>query len=293
MAPTIAIAACERATDLDDDWPLLQPALAERGATATAEVWTDPSVDWASFDLVVIRGTWDYFGRLDEFLAWVRRVGATNRLVNPAPLVEWNTDKRYLMDLEADGVPIVSTSWFPPGQHWRAPIGAAEFVIKPTVSAGGVETARYRPEEYDDADRHVQRVHRGGATVMVQPYLVSVDREGETALIYFDGRFSHAVNKGPLLVPGAGVEDRMWERERITATEPSAAHCEVAEAALSASADRTGTGPATYARVDLMAGPDGCPVVSEVELVEPGLFLRYSPGAIAVARFAEVLVSQL
>ncbi|MDQ6614970.1 MAG: hypothetical protein M3083_09525, partial [Actinomycetota bacterium] len=92
----IAVAACERAPDLDDDWPLLRAELAQRGVTATAAAWSDPLVDWAAFPLVVIRGTWDYFGRLEEFLAWAERVEAGTPLVNPASVVVWNTDKRYL-----------------------------------------------------------------------------------------------------------------------------------------------------------------------------------------------------
>src|ERR1700738_943424 len=111
MGPTIGVATCARAPDLDDDWPLLRAALAGRGVEATAAAWTDPTVEWSKFDLVVIRGTWDYVGRLEEYLAWVGQVATGTRLVNPAPVVAWNVDKRYLNDLAGRGVPVVATTF--------------------------------------------------------------------------------------------------------------------------------------------------------------------------------------
>jgi glutathione synthase/RimK-type ligase-like ATP-grasp enzyme len=165
-----------------------------------------------------------------------------------------------------------------------------EFVVKPTVSAGGFETARYRPGDCDEAEQHVRRLHQAGHTVMVQPYVASVDSEGETALVYLGGRFSHAINKAQLLVAGAGVDDQLWENERITISRPSDAQRHVAEVALAAS--ETLTAPTTYARVDLVTTPGVGPAVSEIELVEPGLFLRYAADT-APARFADVLVGLL
>ncbi len=292
MRSTIGVATCARAPDLDDDWPLLAAELEQRGAATAALAWTDPSADWAAFDLVVIRGTWDYFGQLAEYRAWVERVAAVTRLVNPAPVVNWNLDKRYLVDLADDGVPVVATSFLTaPGglSEWEPPAG--EFVVKPAVSAGGFETARYRPSDAAAAREHVARLLRAESTVMVQPYLASVDREGETAMIYLGGRYSHAINKGALLRAGAGIEERLWEREKITLMEPSAGQCRVADTALASVARRTGCPMLTYARVDLLTDAHGSPVVSEVELVEPGLFLRYAPGS--VERFADVLVANL
>jgi hypothetical protein len=269
----IAVAACAELPELDDDWALLRDALAGVGLKGTAQVWTDPSVDWRAFDLVLVRGTWDYVARLGQFIDWVTAVGDQTRLVNPAPVLRWNSDKRYLADLAAAGVPIVPTAWVGPGQAWEPP--GAEFVIKPTVSAGGFETARYRVDDLAAARQHVARLHERGSTVMVQPYQAAVDEQGETALIYLAGQFSHAVRKGPLLQLGAGVVDQLWQREQITATEPTDLELDVAEGALAA-AHRIG-GPITYARVDLVTGTDAA--VLELELIEPSLFLDTSPGA--------------
>jgi glutathione synthase/RimK-type ligase-like ATP-grasp enzyme len=284
----IAAAACARLPELDDDWVLLRAALSQRGVAATAEVWNNPAVDWASYDLVVVRGTWDYFGRLDEFLAWIDQVGTASRLVNPAPVLRWNTDKRYLTDLAAASVPIVPTAWVLPGAAWSPPEG--EFVVKPSVSAGGFETARYRPGEVGSARRHVERLHEAGYVAMVQPYVPSVDRDGESALIYLGGRFSHAINKAALLKAGRGVVDELWSDQRITPSEPSAAERRIAEAALAAVQEVTGAA-VSYARVDLLPDPELGPAVIELELIEPALFLDRAAGA--ADRFAEVLAALL
>jgi glutathione synthase/RimK-type ligase-like ATP-grasp enzyme len=274
----IAVAACAEHPKLDDDWVFLRDALADVGLAGSAQVWTDPAVDWRAFDLVLVRGTWDYVGRLGEFIDWVTAVGDQTRLVNPAAVLRWNSDKRYLADLAAAGVPIVPTLWVGPGQEWQPP--GAEFVIKPTVSAGGFETARYGIDDLAAARQHVARLHERGSTVMVQPYQAAVDERGETALIYLGGQFSHAVRKGPLLQLGAGVVDELWQREQITAAEPTDLELDVAEGALAA-AHRIG-GPITYARVDLVPGTDAALLdvaVLELELIEPSLFLDTSPGA--------------
>jgi hypothetical protein len=285
--PRLAAASCARLPHLDDDWLLLREALADRGIEGTTAVWDDDTVDWASFDLVVIRGTWDYFSRLEEFLRWARAVSAATRLLNPLSVVEWNTDKRYLRDLAALSVPIVATTWVEPGEEWSPPAG--EFVVKPTVSAGAFETARYRPDEIAEARAHLARLHQGGRVAMVQPYVASVDDEGETAMMYFGGQYSHAVNKAALLRPGRGVVEALWADMRITPTTASAAQHAVAVAALAAAARVTE--PAAYARVDLLTDHENGPVVIEVELVEPALFLQDAPGS--AARLAEAISQRL
>lgn len=283
--PHLAVATCEAYPDLDDDWPPLRAALADLGVTATACVWTDPTVDWSAFDAVVVRGIWDYLHRPDALGAWIEAVDAVTRLANPGAVLTWNLDKRYLADLAADGVPVVPTVWVEPGRSWEPPAG--EFVIKPVISAGGHETARYGSSDADaDAARaHVQRLAERGTVAMAQPYLPGVDGEGETALIYLGGRFSHAIRKGPLLAPGEGVVVALHDREVISARTPTTAQLAIAERALAAATARTGT--TTYARVDLVPGFDGAPMLLELELLEPALFLGYDEGA--VDRFARVL----
>lgn len=261
----VALATCAAWPDLDEDGPSLRSALADEGLDVEVHAWDADGVDWSAFDLVVIRSTWDYWDRLEGYLAWARSVP---RLANPADVVVWNTDKAYLRELEAAGIPVVPTTWLRPGDCVVLP--ATRFVVKPGVSAGARDTAAY--EAADPAARaHVDALLAAGRTVLVQPYVDAVDTAGETSVLVFDGRVSHAARKAAVLVPGAGVPELgSW---RVEACEPTA---EEVDLALRVTAGRD----LLYARVDLLPGP----LVLEVELTEPSLFLRHAPGA--AARFA-------
>jgi len=215
--PQVAIAACRAfegadATDVypDPDRPLLSAALAVAGADAMSISRDCEDLDWERFDLVVINSTWDSVDRPQEFLRWARRAARATTLMNPLPAIEWNIDKTYLRSLESRGVPIVATEWLVDAERWKPP--TYEFVVKPSISAGGRQTARYQPDEAPLAVAHVRQLLGCGHTVMVQPYMTSVDTEGETKLVFIEGEFSHAVRIGPLLGAGEGVIDRRWER---------------------------------------------------------------------------------
>jgi glutathione synthase/RimK-type ligase-like ATP-grasp enzyme len=264
----VALATCAALPDLHEDDVLLLDALRARGADARPAVWDDPGVDWAAADLVVVRDTWDYVDRLPEFLAWAGRVP---RLANPAAVLRWNTDKRYLTQLREAGVPVVPTTWLEPGERYAPPAG--EHVVKPVVSAGARDTARYAAGE--DSMPHVDRLLGQGRAVMVQPYLAAVDDDGETALLFVDGAFSHAARKAPVLAPGTGHPDDVAITPRLPAQEQR----DVAQAALTAAAAAMRLAePLLYARVDLLPTPSG-PVVVELELAEPSLFLFTDSGA--------------
>lgn len=280
--PAVALATCATLPDLDPDDRLLLEPLEQAGLAPTPAVWDDPTVDWAAFDLVVVRNTWDYAARRDEFVAWARRVP---RLANPAPVVEWNTEKRYLRHLDAAAVPVVPTTWVEPGEEWTPP-EQGEWVVKPAVSAGSRDTGRYDCSDASVrtlAAGHVARLQAAGRIAMVQPYLGSVDTYGETALIYLGGEYSHAIRKGPMLRgPDHGVAE-LYVQEHITPRTPSPAQRAVADAALRA----VPFPPADllYARVDLLDTGAG-PVVIELELAEPSLFVgtaAKAPGKFAAA----------
>ncbi|MFC4115888.1 ATP-grasp domain-containing protein [Nonomuraea zeae] len=254
--------------DSDDE---LQPVLAawrEAGIEGRAERWDDPAADWSAYDAVIVRSVWDYIFRREEFLAWARRVESVTRLLNPHAVLEANTDKTYLRDL---GVPVVPTHWSSDGlPDWP------EYVVKPTVSGGARDTTR-------TADREEARVlaaalEAAGRTPMVQPYLDMVESEGETSLLYFNGRFSHAVRRNPMLAPGMTMADNA----RAHLRPPAPDQVELAEKVLAAVPHAL-----LYARIDLVRLPDGAPVVMEVELTEPYLFLGHDQGA--AARFAGAL----
>jgi len=288
VARRVAVAASAEFPELRPDWPLLRQALAERGITATTQVWTDPHADWDDLDLVVANGAWDNIHQPEAFLAWAERVAASTSVVNSPATLRWNMDKRYLAALDRAGVPTVPTRWVEDVHDLDVLVAPAEdFVVKPTVSGGGYLTARYGPEpaERDEARAHVTRLLEAGVAAMVQPYLSDIDVEAERGLVFLGGRFSHAIRKGPLLPPGTRAGPGLYNDQVITPIESTATQREVAAHALDV-AERL-LGPSTYARVDLVPLDDGRPAVLELELLDPALFIEYYPGA--APRFAEVL----
>lgn len=270
---TIALVSAAPFRDLDDDLPLLLDAAAARGLDAVITSWDDPAVDWAAYDTVIVRSCWDYISRREEFLAWTASVP---NLHNSHDVISWNTDKVYLRQLEAAGVPIIETRWdVAPGDD----IGEhAEWVVKPTVSAGSRDTARWTSR--DDVYAHSAELVAAGRTSMTQPYIASVDDEGETAMLFFGGQFSHAIRKGAILAKGEGVrQDRDGRGENPMARTPTDAQHAIAAQALAATDQILGrAAELMYARVDLVTAADGSPLVIELELTEPSLFLPWSDG---------------
>ncbi|CCK30269.1 hypothetical protein BN159_5890 [Streptomyces davaonensis JCM 4913] len=260
----------------DRDLPVLREALAAAGAGADVVHWDDDTVDWAAYDLALIRSTWDYSWRTAEFVAWAERCGKVTRLANPAAIVRWNTDKRYLGELGEVGVPVVSTRYLPPGAAPDLP-DEHEYVIKPTSGAGARYAARYTPDRHEAAVRHLARMHDEGFTAMVQPYVRSIDTRGERALQFFGGRLLHASRKQAVLAPGAAFDAQKVAHPGLEPWTATEAELAVAERALAAVPDAHGL---LYARVDLVDGEDGEPRVMELELVEPNLFLFLHPGSV-------------
>ncbi len=297
MTARIAIATAAEFPDLDEDGPALLAALAEQDVEAEPAVWTDDGVEWQSYDLVVVRCTWDYQSRHREFLDWADRVTSVTTLANPADVLAWNTTKTYLRVLREAGLPVVPTDWLDPGDAFVVP-PAGEYVVKPAVSAGSRDTNRYVTGEHDElATAHVDGLLAAGRTVMVQPYLAEVDTYGETALFYFAGAFSHAVRKGPLLTPAMELVAGAFAPETIEPREPTPAERAAAEQVLDSLA---ALAPASreqlvYARVDLVPGPDGAPVLLELELAEPSMFLVHdgTGGTASAKRFATAIRAAL
>ena len=285
----VALVTCRDFDRLDADDRLVIPELAIRGVHAEPIVWNDPTVDWERFDLAVVRSTWDYVDSRDDFLAWARSVP---RLANRAEVLEWNTDKRYLRELADAGVPVVPTEWFDRGDAFRLP-ERGEYVVKPSVGAGGRDAGRFDlavPAERELAQKHGQRLLDRGATVMVQPYLRAVDEVGETALLHFGDELSHAIRKSALLSGAETEVAGLFREERIERREPSASEIETAAAVLRAVPPGLSEG-LLYARVDLIPDADGRPVLLELELSEPSLFLAH--GSRAAAQFAAAISAHM
>lgn len=237
----------------------------------------DAEVDWSRFDGVIVRGTWDYVDDRDGFLSWAASVAAVTRLANPLHVLRWNTDKRYLRELAAAGVPVVETQWSDSGRSISWPEG--EFVVKPAVSAGARNSARHTSAESGRA--HVDAIVAAGGVAMVQPFMPTVETAGETGTYVVGGAVTHAIRKMGMLDPGTGPDtdrsDAQVERVGPTPVDPVLARfaLEVLEAA---------PGPCLYARVDTAPGPDGKPLLMELEVTEPYLFLEHAPAA--AAKFA-------
>lgn len=287
MVVSIALATAREVPDLDDEARQLREALRSRGAACEAAVWDDEAVDWAGYDLVVVRCTWDYAERVGEFLAWAERVATVTRLENSLAHLRFTTDKHYLQVLAEHGVPVVPSAFLEPGQAPEHEYLGTEHVVKPAVSAGSRGTLRLGPEESDASRAHAASLLDAGRSVLVQPYLADVDTAGETAMVLLGGEFSHAMRKGALLELGAGLVEGLYAQEEMSPRDPSAAELRVAEQAMAAVAHAV-PGGTTYARVDLLPTADG-PLVLEVELAEPSLFLDHVPGA--AERAAEAVLA--
>jgi hypothetical protein len=283
----IAISGCRRTDDAapddlypDADAPHLLTAFRSLGVPSMMVSWDDPSIPWGRFSQVVVSSTWDSVDRPEDYLAWARHVSSVTTLVNPLEIIEWNLDKTHQRDLEAAGVPIVPTEWVAPGDGW-APPATFEFVVKPSISAGGRSTARYAPGDRA-AVEHVEGLHGQGQTVMIQPYLEAIDVEGEVNIVFFGGAFSHAVRKRPVLQIGERPVERPWERMSWAGVvTPTEREMHVANAAIATTRERFGKYP-IYGRVDLISGPTATPIVLEVELIDPYLSLDMEPAAATV-----------
>jgi hypothetical protein len=240
--PRIVLAGCPQQVAGDGDDAGLVAALRHRGLHARWLSWDDPDVGRA--DLVILRATHDYAGRLDEFLAWT--TGVSN-LLNPPAVVGWNVDRRYLGDLADRGVPTVSGEVFAPGDRVRLPRNGHVFV-SPTIGTG-----TRRCNDRSTAAAYTAELHAAGRSVLVQPAAAA----GETVLIFLGGEPSHAF---------ANAADAF-------AAEPDFEIWDVGSAAMGAAAAQVGIGPAEllYARAHVVGDP---PRLLELQLVDPSLGWR-------------------
>ncbi|MGW5705206.1 ATP-grasp domain-containing protein [Amycolatopsis japonica] len=287
MSGSAIFVACSTLPEGDGDEHAVPEALADLGFKTRWAAWDDTTVDFGAADIVVLRATWDYAERHDEFLSWTESVPA---LSNSAEVVRWNTDKSYLAELGDAGVAVVPTTLIAPDDKVPSwPKG--EFVLKPAIGAGSRGAGRFTAG--DAAAAHLSGLQADGNTVLLQPYQSSVDSEGEIALVYFGGVYSHAFSKAAML--GRELDESgLYVTEKLAPVQPAAGFRALAEDALDATAALLGILRAEllYARVDLVAGPDGRPLLLELELVEPSLGFRQTDAA-AAWRFASAVRQQL
>lgn len=271
----VALVTGSRLEQEDADEAPLAEALRARGHQPGVAVWDDPALDWSAFDAALIRSTWDYYRRRDEFVAWAFRAGAATRLFNPPELVRWTTHKFYLRELERGGAPVVPTEFLEAGSGadlaaLMSARGWESVVVKPAVSADSFATLRAGRGDPAEGQAHLDR-HLPARDMMVQAYMPAVSEPGERCLVAIDGRLSHAVRKrslflggrhaGPEGLPVAIADDEAAAARAILALVPG--------------------GVPLYARIDLVRDPAGRPRLMELELAEPSLFFAEGPGSAA------------
>ncbi|MQA07636.1 MAG: hypothetical protein GEU98_03610 [Pseudonocardiaceae bacterium] len=284
MSARVLLVACEEMPEGDGDEHALPEALGALDIHAEWVAWGEGEV---TADLVVLRASWDYDARRAEFLEWCASVP---RLANAVEVVRWNTDKAYLAELAADGVATVPTELVRPGETPDWPSG--DVVVKPTIGAGSRGVGRFDAGQRDAAAEHLAALHASGHAALVQPFQSDVDIAGETALVYFGGVYSHAFHK----VVGLSTmsESDLYADETLKATEPSAACRRLGEDTLDAASARLGIRRADllYARVDVLRGSDGGPVLLELELTEPSVGFAVADAG-APLRFASAIRAAL
>jgi glutathione synthase/RimK-type ligase-like ATP-grasp enzyme len=290
----IVLVTARPARGLDEDEPPLNMALQRLGCSVQIAEWDDAGVDWGAFDGALMRSAWDYAERATEFLTWVERAARLTQILNPPPVIRWNIDKHYLAELAKAGVAIVPSLFIEPGEDPRAAIqkflaahSQAELVVKPAIGAGSRDVERHKRANVSAAVAHAKRLLDADRSVLLQPYLERVDRDGETALMYFEGKFNHAIRKGALLPPGGPATSGLFAAETIAARTPGADELRLAERVIAA----IPSGPPLYARVDLIRDDKGAPCLLELELNEPSLFFAHA--AESADRFASAVLRRL
>jgi glutathione synthase/RimK-type ligase-like ATP-grasp enzyme len=284
---SVAFATYDQEPGISADDALGAEVLRRAGVAVTPAVWDDAGVDWSAFDTVVIRSTWDYHLKAEKFERWLQSLAASGaNLWNPPGPVLWNTNKRYLLDLAGCGVNAVPTQYLTAGDRpdLKAILerrGWDEAVVKPAVAVGS-HAAWRTSRRTAEADQPRFDGQLGARDVLVQPFLPEVTSQGEWSLVFLGEEYSHAVLKRP-----ACGDFRVQEHlgGSSAPAEADQALIEQAQSALAAVGQ-----PLLYARVDGVAR-EGQLLLTELEIIEPSLFLGLAPGA--GQRFAEAIVRLL
>jgi glutathione synthase/RimK-type ligase-like ATP-grasp enzyme len=290
----IALASCLELPGWERDDHPFHDALTSQGVTYTIHPWEDSSVKWEDYDACLIRTTWNYQVNLEKFLAWAEEVSQKTKLLNPYPVIHWNSHKSYLKDLEAKGAPVLPTKWLSQGGKYDVKDLLADWdveraFLKPAVGATARETLRFHVHDeagLGQAQAHIERLVPD-EDLLLQPYYKSVETFGELSLLFFGGELSHSVRKIP--IPGDyRVQDDHGAKDEPYAPEPE--FVELGREILS----RMDVEP-LYARIDFLTADDGSRRVNELELIEPSLFFRHSkraPGMLVQALLKSVSAAE-
>ena len=292
MSRVIALVSGAEAREFDTDLPYLSRALGDRGIITEVVDWDDASIDWSRYSMAIVRSPWDYHRRYPEFLTWLDAVSAATTLQNSAEIIRWNTNKEYLTELVDAGIGIVPTTFVHSAEELVTITNDGmlerDIVVKPTISAGSNNTERHE-ESPVKAAAHLGFLLDAGFVAMVQPYQRFIDERGETGMVYFNGQLSHSFRKGAILATGENVKNGLFTVEEIAPRTASGQERELGKAVMTFVKKKWGEFP-LYARVDVVRGSAGVPVVMELELAEPSFFLQVDHEA--PSRFASAVLAR-
>jgi|SRR5215217_4198524 len=271
---------------LDED-RLLTAALERKGLRVTRTHWDNDDFDWKETRAIAFRTTWDYFHRFSEFTSWLNLVSMKTQMINPLSIIQWNMDKHYLLDLHNKSITTPPTIFIETGD--RRPLREiveqtnwSEFILKPAVSGAARHTYRFQREQSDEYEITFQNLIVV-ESMLLQEFQHLILSKGEVALMLFNGKFSHAVLKqakpGDFRVQddfGGSVYDYVPSTEEIQFAEKVVSVCDPLPA---------------YARVDLIWNNQNQLCVSELELIEPELWMRKFPAA--AESFAEAITAMI
>jgi glutathione synthase/RimK-type ligase-like ATP-grasp enzyme len=275
----IGFVTSDEAIGRDSEMPHLMAAVVAAGLQAEVVSWEKGGAH-ESLDVLVIRSTWNYFAKLEEFLAWARLfrdndgTGNGPRLLNSEATVRWNCHKRYLRELARSGIPVVESRLVRSLSELLAYAQRYErLVAKPAVGAGALGCSRFGSADLLLAETAFNEAAAVWPEVVVQPYLDSVEEVGEISLVVVDGDVVQGLRKSP----AAG--NWLVQREfggAVSDADVTSEHRAIVDTCTAHVTDRCGARP-LYMRVDLIAGPNGESLVSEVELIEPVLYADVYP----------------
>jgi glutathione synthase/RimK-type ligase-like ATP-grasp enzyme len=265
---------------------LVKPHLAALGWQVDDVSWHNKDIDFSQYDVVIVRSTWDYQAFAESFMQTLTHIDSTKtRLENPLALMQWNVSKGYLKDLEAKGVAILPTIWldvFDSKQVQAAfgHFGVSEIIIKPLVSANADFTYRLTEEDFLFQQQNIKSELKN-RQIMLQAFEKTILDVGEYSLFYFDGEYSHSINKLP-----ASGDFRVQEEHggQLQSIEPTDAMRALAQRTLNALPEN-----ALYARVDMLDTATGLAII-EVELIEPSLYFNMDEES--PKRFAQAIAKR-
>ena len=252
---------------------LLKSAFEAQGLKVDITYWDNPTYEWQETKSVLFRTIWDYFERFNEFWEWLEQVKTKTRLINSYELIKWNIDKHYLKDLSSWGIKTVPTYFADKGCNMKLHEIAKrnqwkDLVIKPAISASAFKTYKILANEIQANEKLFNSLVQE-RNMLVQPYFETITQLGEASLMVFDGKFTHAILKkaqpGDFRVQddfGGTVHNYIPTKAEINFAEKVFETCK--------------TKP-VYGRVDIVWDNDKNFYLSELEIIEPELWIRNYP----------------